>query len=257
MLLHSGGYLDVVMVSHYSQVTDCLAWEVSVDSRVVVVSGPSKGAVVRVKGDQLSVGRDPANHLCLRDRAVSRRHFTISKTDVAFHLVDLDSHNGTFVNGIPVRRKLLAHGDTIRVGRCELVFLITEDEEPIPQDVQFKDEPQELLSTTNVRAYRSSPSSGTDIGRMARDLNALFKIANTINSIRELEPLQQRLLQLIGEVVPADSAAIVILRHADEEPTSSCVWHRHSGKGFPDPNPARGGAAGLVGAQCTPHHALG
>ncbi len=214
------------MVSHYSQLTENLAWEASLDSRVVVVSGPSKGTVVRLKGDQLSVGRDSANHLCLRDRAVSRRHFTISKTDVAFHLVDLESHNGTFVNGIPVRRKLLAHGDTIRVGRCELVFLITEDEEQVAQEVQFKEESVSLLSTTNVRAYRSSPQSGTDIGRMARDLNALFKIANTINSIRELEPLQQRLLQLIGEVIPADCGAIVILGHADEEPTSSCVWHR-------------------------------
>ncbi len=74
------------------------------------------------------MGRDSANHLCLHDRAVSRRHFSISETDAAFHLVDLDSHNGTFVNGIPVRRKLLGHGDTIRVGHCELVFLIGEDD---------------------------------------------------------------------------------------------------------------------------------
>jgi transcriptional regulator with GAF, ATPase, and Fis domain len=198
-----------------------------VDSRVVVISGPSKGTVVRLKGDQLSVGRDSANHLPLRDRAVSRRHFTISKTDVAFHLVDLESHNGTFVNGIPVRRKLLGHGDTIRVGRCELVFLITEDDEQVREDVQFRErEPDDSLSTTNVRAYRSAPQSGTDVGRMARDLNALFKIANTINSIRELGPLQQRLLELIGEAIPADSGAIVILRHGDEEPTSSSVWHR-------------------------------
>jgi len=197
------------------------------DSRVVVISGPSKGTVVRLKGDQLSIGRDPANHLSLRDRAVSRKHFTISKTDVAFHLVDLDSHNGTFVNGIPVRRKLLSHGDTIRVGRCELVFLITEDEEQVPEEVQFRErEPMDALSTTNVRAYRQPPEGGTDVGRMARDLNALFKIANTINSIRELEPLQHRLLELIGEVIPADSSAVVILRHADEEPTSSSVWHR-------------------------------
>ena len=99
------------------------------DSRVVVVSGPSKGTVVRFTGDQLSVGRDSANHLSLRDRAVSRRHFAISKTDAAFQLIDLESHNGTFVNGIPVRRKFLTHGDTLRVGRCELVFLITEDDE--------------------------------------------------------------------------------------------------------------------------------
>jgi len=198
------------------------------DSRVVVVSGRSKGTVVRFTGDQLSVGRDSANNLSLRDRAVSRRHFTISKSDAAFHLIDLESHNGTFVNGIPVRRKLLTHGDTLRVGRCELVFLITEDEGLVLEPVQFQDEDESdsLLTTTNVRAY-SPVSQGTDVGRMARDLNALFKIANTINSIRDLEPLQQRLLQLIGEVIPADTGAIVILRHADEEPISSCVWERH------------------------------
>ena len=197
------------------------------DSRLVVISGPSKGTVVRLRGAQVPVGRDRGNQLSLRDPAVSRKHFTISQTDAAFHLVDLDSHNGTFVNGIPVRRKLLGHGDTIRVGRCELVFLITEDEEPTPGDVQFRERgPEDALSTTNVRAYRSEPQGGTDVGRMARDLNALFKIANTINSIRELGPLQRRLLELIGEVIPADSGAVVMLRHGDEEPTSSSVWHR-------------------------------
>jgi transcriptional regulator with GAF, ATPase, and Fis domain len=202
------------------------------DSRVVVVSGPAKGTVVRLTGNQLSIGRDSANDLCLRDRAVSRRHFSITETDAAFQLIDLESHNGTFVNGIPVRRKLLGHGDTIRVGRCELVFLITEDEGLTPQVVQFRDDdPVDLLTTTNVRAYPSLSHPGTDVGRMARDLNALFKIANTINSIRDLEPLQQRLLQLIGEVIPADSAAIVILRHADEEPSSSCIWHRRESGG--------------------------
>jgi len=204
------------------------------DSRVVVVSGPSKGTVVRLTGDQLSVGRDSANHLCLRDRAVSRRHFAISKTDAAFQLIDMESHNGTFVNGIPVRRKFLTHGDTVRVGRCELVFLITEDDEQTLQPVQFKEQDTvDLLTTTNVRAYTSPPHEGTDVGRMARDLNALFKIANTINSVRDLDVLQRLLLQLIGEVVPADSGAIVILRHADEEPASSCVWHRNSNSASP------------------------
>ncbi len=199
------------------------------DSRVVVVSGSSKGTVVRLTGEQLCVGRDSGNALCLRDRAVSRRHFCISQTDAAFQLIDLESHNGTFVNGIPVRRKLLSHGDTIRVGRCELVFLITEDDGQVSSGVQFRDEREvDLLTTTSVRAYTSS-HPGTDVGRMARDLNALFKIANTINSIREMSSLQQSLLQLIGEVIPADSGAIVILRQADEEPTSSCVWHRRNG----------------------------
>jgi transcriptional regulator with GAF, ATPase, and Fis domain len=203
----------------------------SVDSRVVVISGPSKGTIVRVSGNQLSVGRDPANNLCLPDRAVSRKHFAISETDAGFHLVDLDSHNGTFVNGIPVRRKLLGHGDTIRIGQCELVFLITEDERLVSRMVQFRDDAQfDRGSTVSMQMTPPWVLLGTDVGRMARDLNALFKIANTINSIRELESLQRQLLQLICEVVPADSGAILITRHVeDEEPSSSCSWDRQSG----------------------------
>jgi transcriptional regulator with GAF, ATPase, and Fis domain len=204
-----------------------LPQEGGLDSRVVVVSGPAKGTLVRLSDDQLSVGRDSANNLCLRDRAVSRRHFTISKTDSAFQLIDLESHNGTFVNGIPVRRKLLTHGDTIRVGRCELVFLITDDAEERTQAVEFQDsDSAELMTTTNIRAYPSVSRPAVDVGRMARDLNALFKITNVLNSIRSSEELQQRMLELLGEVIPAEAGAIVILRHADEEPTSSHVWRR-------------------------------
>ncbi len=200
------------------------------DSRVVVISGPSKGSIVRMIGGQLGVGRDPANHLCLNDRAVSRKHFSITETDAGFHLVDLDSHNGTFVNGIPVRRKLLGHGDTIRVGKCELVFLITEDELLVSRIVQYTDETVFDGGTTiSTHVPPTWTMLGTDVGRMARDLNALFKIANTINSIRDLEPLQRRLLQLICEVIPADAGAILITRHVDEEPASSCSWDRKSG----------------------------
>ena len=202
------------------------------DSRVVVISGPSKGTIVRMTGGQLNVGRDPTNHLCLgNDRAVSRRHFSITETDAGFHLVDLDSHNGTFVNGIPVRRKLLNHGDTVRVGQCELVFLITEDELLVSRIVQYT---EETVFDGGTTVSKHVPTSwavlGTDVGRMARDLNALFKIANTINSIRNLEQLEHRLLQLVCEVIPADAGAILITHHADEEPSSSCTWDRQTGE---------------------------
>ena len=198
------------------------------DTRVVVVSGPAKGTLVRLMAEQLSVGRDAANSLCLRDPAVSRKHFSISKTDSAFQLVDLKSHNGTFVNGIPVRRKLLTHGDNIRVGRCELVFLITDETEEVLQTVQFRDtDSASMLTTTNIRAFSSVSKTSMDVGRMARDLNALFKITSILNSIRESDKLQQRLLELLGEVIPADAGAILILRQPDEDPSSSLVWYRN------------------------------
>ncbi len=70
------------------------------------------------------------------------------------------------------------------------------------------------------------PPLVTDVGRMARDLNALFKIANAINSQRDLESLQKGLLQLIFEVVPADAGAIQIIDNAEGQPNSTVTWRR-------------------------------
>jgi transcriptional regulator with GAF, ATPase, and Fis domain len=70
------------------------------------------------------------------------------------------------------------------------------------------------------------PPQVTDVGRMARDLNALFKVANAINSQRDLESLQKGILQLLFEVVPADAGAIQIIDKIERSPTSTVRWKR-------------------------------
>jgi len=65
---------------------------------------------------------------------------------------------------------------------------------------------------------------------MARDLNAFFKIANVINSTRDVQALQRELLELICEVIPAAQAAIVLQPNANEEASPPCTWSR---KGLP------------------------
>ncbi|MGC2110713.1 MAG: sigma 54-interacting transcriptional regulator [Candidatus Korobacteraceae bacterium] len=83
-----------------------------------------------------------------------------------------------------------------------------------------------MLNRTTTQDENPEEGSNTDIGRMARDLNVLFKIAETINSFRDLDSLQVHLLQFIGEVIPADSGAILIIPRIDEEPSSVVTWQR-------------------------------
>jgi transcriptional regulator with PAS, ATPase and Fis domain len=61
---------------------------------------------------------------------------------------------------------------------------------------------------------------------MARDLTAFVRIANVINSTRDRTALQQELLGLICEVIPASQAAIVLQQNANEEPSPPCTWNR-------------------------------
>src|SRR5207244_5642581 len=91
-------------------------------ARLEAVSGPLKGKVFSLAECEFSIGRDPSNQISLLDSLVSRRHCVIRKDGEAFRIQDLDSRNSTFVNGIPVKERVLAHGDQIRVGNSTFVF---------------------------------------------------------------------------------------------------------------------------------------
>src|SRR5205085_8622855 len=96
--------------------------------RLAVVAGPLKDSAFELGDEELSVGRESSNRLCIPDALLSRRHCVIRRENSRHKLVDLNSLNGTFVNGKPIREHLLAHGDQITVGESRLVFLGRESE---------------------------------------------------------------------------------------------------------------------------------
>ena len=197
--------------------------------RLVVTSGPMRGRVQALLDGRISVGRDEANILHLAESSVSRTHCAIKQgAGGEFEVVDLESHNGTFVNGIPITRKILRHGDLLRIGGTDLLFLLDDAEltiSPSPlNDTPFP----ATLKTIPVYVGKLGEPFAVDVGGMARDLAALFRFGNVINSIREIDLLQRELLRLIFEVVPAHRGAIVLLDAPDDEPTSICVWTRQA-----------------------------
>ena len=195
--------------------------------RLLAISGLLTGTVRHLTADQVSVGRDASNELCLADKVVSRKHCSIQHVGEQYEIIDLDSHNGTFVNGLPIRRKAIEHGDTIRTGNSEFVFLTHEGE---PVDLPGSRVSESLtfseLSTIRIEKPAALPGFGIEVGRMARDLAALFKISNAINSIRDSQLLQRELLRLIFEVVPAQDGAVVLIDDPNQEPHSICTWNR-------------------------------
>ena len=195
--------------------------------RLLAISGTLTGTVRPLLDGQISIGRDESNQLCLIDTTVSRKHCTIQQVGERYEIVDLVSNNGTFVNGIPITRKVVEHGDTIRVGQSDLAFLTDEGGTATSTRIRMID----MASVSTMRTIRldratALPASGDEVGRMARDLTALFRINSIINSIRDVELLQRELLRLIFEVIPADHGAVVLVADLDEEPHSVCTWSR-------------------------------
>jgi hypothetical protein len=74
----------------------------------------------RGSGDQFSIGRDASCDLAIADMTVSRRHATLERTQDGWLLTDLESTNGTRVNGWRVRGKVkVTPGDLVSFGNAE------------------------------------------------------------------------------------------------------------------------------------------
>ena len=192
--------------------------------------------------------------------SVSRADLSAGSTDLSqsaphsassevyrFKLIDLESFNGTFVNGIPVKEHTLTHGDQIALGDVQFLFLTHEAEAGVA--VTQLDE-GDLITRSTVRLRREDAfylrpervlSELPTTARVARDLNALLKISTAISSIRDARQLQQRLLELIIEVIPAEREAILLIGEGqsvnnsysvDEGQApfiSVCGWNRLNG----------------------------
>ena len=90
---------------------------------LVALSGPLHGQVVPIPESGLTIGRDAANDLHPADLALSRRHcaFMVQQGEVTVR--DLESMNGTFVNGVPIASRVLWQGDQLKIGESSFLFL--------------------------------------------------------------------------------------------------------------------------------------
>jgi len=89
---------------------------------IQLIEGLERGQVLTDLPTPVTIGREDDNVIRLNDERVSRFHAKIQDDDGRAILTDLDSTNGTRVNGHPVQMRVLQFGDQISIGRCLLVF---------------------------------------------------------------------------------------------------------------------------------------
>lgn len=97
------------------------------DVTITVLHGADRGKVYRDLGPPVTIGREEGNTIQLNDERVSRCHLKLQKDNDRLVLTDLDSTNGTKVNGQETQLRILRHGDLIAVGRS-LLLVGTEEQ---------------------------------------------------------------------------------------------------------------------------------
>jgi len=88
------------------------------EARFTVISGPFRGQTFEIPRGRFIIGREPDSQLSLDSSFVSRHHCVLLMDDYTVRIRDLGSKNGTYVNRdlAPTGERILAHGDTVRVG---------------------------------------------------------------------------------------------------------------------------------------------
>lgn len=124
--------------------------------------------------DVISVGRAKDNTISIQDKKVSRLHAKIERIGATYQIRDLESGNGTKINGRRVDFQTLSEGDEIRIGDATLtVQSFDEDDDegeetareivektpvPLPQKLQVKDK---IIQVKNLNADAPRGGSAT------------------------------------------------------------------------------------------------
>ncbi len=96
---------------------------------LIIENGQMAGQRWLIDSDCVIIGREAdAAHLLLPERQVSRKHAKIERTPNGFVLTDLESKNGTFLNGKEVRKpEILQDGDEIQIALCVKIAFVGSD----------------------------------------------------------------------------------------------------------------------------------
>src|ERR1700694_920247 len=103
----------------------------AITARLVAVNGPLSGQTFYLDEPVVSIGRLGSNDVCLEDPFVSRNHCVIRNEGDEYLIEDLNSANGTYLNGERVNTGSLKEGCLIAVGASRFLFKLQDREESI------------------------------------------------------------------------------------------------------------------------------
>ncbi len=94
----------------------------------IILGGLDVGSVVEIEGMEATLGRDPKCEIPLRDDGISRHHAEVTRMGNTLVVRDLNSTNGTFIDGKRIDQATINDGDKVLLGRRTILKFVLQDE---------------------------------------------------------------------------------------------------------------------------------
>jgi len=190
---------------------------------LLVIEGNDQGTRFEVR-QPMVIGRGAKNPIRILDTEASRVHARIEPKEDGWWLQDLNSSNGTFINGQPVEKRRLESGDQIQLGRTVLLFALQEQRTGsslVSVDLvggSSQHQHSQIVRTYSPEDLKSSPpTSGVGAGseeklRPADVLRVMGDIAEqAVRPSMTLTELLERVLRMILQTIHADRGCMLLI----------------------------------------------
>lgn len=206
-----------------------------------VIQGPDKGMRITLPDDEPQLIGRSSEAIVLSDQTISRRHAELTpEGDGTWYIRDLQSANGTFINGVraTTERRKLKLGDQVRTGNTLLIYgenvrnplanrlkLARADE----MDVSF----ERTIDANDESMIMSSPEPSQ---AAQFQLQIVYELVALIGSVTNKQQLLEKVMDVVFEYFSADRAFLLLCEHPLDEPEPAVLRFREDEDTLPDPN---------------------
>ena len=128
---------------------------------------------VQLTKDKTTLGRRPYNDIVIDNLAVSGEHAVLQMVGQDVFIEDLNSTNGTYINGKAVKKQLLQHNDTVEIGKYKIKYLSVESSD---YEKTMIIRPGAAATAPNFQ--HTAPMSNTNFAALTGTSSALIKVLN-------------------------------------------------------------------------------
>jgi pSer/pThr/pTyr-binding forkhead associated (FHA) protein/signal transduction histidine kinase len=212
-----------------------LEFAVPVTYWLSMIAGRNAGQRFMVSKNQGTIGRGPSNSIQVLDTEVSRVHLRYNVVGKRLEVSDLESSNGTHVNGNPIQRHKLSAGDVVKIGSTvfefqigdppsgeELSERVSDTDYTIHDEIHTYDSPSSLSyfpakPNLFVEGSHDNDSDPTRMVQIVSDMSFMYHASLVTSSESDRDKMLDSLVNLIFDWVAADRCCILLRQENDLE----------------------------------------
>jgi hypothetical protein len=176
--------------------------------------------IVLSPATSITAGRAPTAEIHVNQDKVSRVHCRICFEGGFYSVEDLDSKNGTWVNGYRIEKAFLFHNDRIAIGDARFRFVLDAEITEEASDVDFQNNGDSKFGTeirdasdTDVKTALLMEMPRHELAvadeELGRDLSIICRVINSVNAEHELDALLAAIMDNVMEVTQADRGYLI------------------------------------------------